>query len=271
MRATESVRLWTRAMPTLLRVGAAEAFAYRAEFIVWMFTNTMPLIMLGLWSTVAHEGPFMGFDQSEFVAYYLAAMIVRTVTGSWVVWQINDEIRTGTLSMRLLRPIHPFITYSGVHLSAIPLRSAIALPLGVILLFTAGDGHISTDPAIIAIFVASLAGAWALTYFSMLIIGALSFWVEKSVAIFDLYLGIVGVLSGYLIPLRLLPDWMQTMADLLPFKYMLGYPVELITGQYDVPAALGQLAVQWAFVAALVLGASLLWRAGVRRYEAYGA
>ena len=30
------VRLWVRAFPTLLRIGLAEALAYRAEMLVWM-------------------------------------------------------------------------------------------------------------------------------------------------------------------------------------------------------------------------------------------
>ena len=51
-------------------------------------------------------------------------------------------------------------------------------------------------------------------------------------------IGVVGVFSGYLIPLQLMPDSMQTAADWLPFKYMLGYSVELITGRYDRRAAL---------------------------------
>jgi ABC-2 type transport system permease protein len=271
MRAAGSLRLWARAAPTILRVGAAEAFAYRAEFVVWMFTTTMPLIMLGLWTTVAHEGPFAGYDSADFVAYYVAAMFVRTLTGSWVVWQMNEEIRTGYLSMRLLRPIHPFVTYSGTHVSAIPLRGAIALPFAAILLWSSAGSHVVTDPVLLAAFAGAVAGAWALVYFWMIIMGTLAFWIEKSVAVFDLYLGVVGVLSGYLIPLDLLPGWLQATAEALPFRFMLAYPVELLTGRYGRADALAMLGQQWLFVAATVALATLCWRAGVRRYEAYGA
>src|SRR5690606_3990107 len=34
------------ALPTLLRIGVAETVAYRAEFVVWMLTSTMPLVNL---------------------------------------------------------------------------------------------------------------------------------------------------------------------------------------------------------------------------------
>ena len=67
----------------------------------------MPLIMLALWSTVARDAPVGRFDQADFVAYFLATFVVRQLTGAWVAWQLSFEVRTGTLAMRLLRPLHP--------------------------------------------------------------------------------------------------------------------------------------------------------------------
>ena len=52
-----SLRAALRASPTLLRVGFAEAIAYRAEMIVWVLATTMPLVMLALWTSVASDGP----------------------------------------------------------------------------------------------------------------------------------------------------------------------------------------------------------------------
>ena len=46
-----------RALPTLVRVGFAEAVAYRAEMLVWLLSTTMPLVMLALMTAVAREGP----------------------------------------------------------------------------------------------------------------------------------------------------------------------------------------------------------------------
>lgn len=266
-----SLHVWARATPTLLRVGAAEALAYRAEFLVWMLTNTMPLVMLALWTTVAHEGPFGSYGQDTFVAYYLSALLVRTVTGTWVVWQINDEIRRGGLSLRLLRPIHPFVTYAATHVSAVPLRSAIALPIALVMLVTSARGELAGEPSLIAVFVVSLIGAWALTYFAMIVVGTLAFWVERSLSMFDLYLGISAILSGYLVPLPLLPGWLRDATDWLPFRYMLAFPVETLIGDLAPAEALRQLGVQWLFVAGLAGLAVFMWRRGVARYEAYGA
>ena len=73
-----------RAIPTLFRIGFAETVAYRGEFLIWILTTTMPLVMLALWTSVAAEAPFRGFTSEAFVAYYLATLIVRNLVGTWV-------------------------------------------------------------------------------------------------------------------------------------------------------------------------------------------
>jgi ABC-2 type transport system permease protein len=264
-----------RAYPALLRIGLAEAVAYRTEFVVWMLTTTMPLVMLALWTAVARGGVVAGdavrFGSSDFVAYYLAALIVRTVTGTWVVWEMNQEIRTGTMSLRLLRPLHPLIAYSAEHLAAVPLRALLALPVAIIMLAAAGGGHLVSDPVLVGVLFASLAGAWLIMFMSMVAIGALGMFIDKSVAVFEVWLGIFGVMSGYMIPLGLMPGWVRTVADWLPFRYMLGFPVETMIGMTTRASALRSLAVQWGYVVVFVAVALAVWRAGVKRFQAFGA
>lgn len=261
-----------RAFPTLLRIGLAEAVAYRAEFIVWMLTTTMPLVMLALWTAVAREQPFEQYGQADFVAYYLGALIIRTLTGSWVVWEMNQEIRMGTLSMRLLRPIHPFFAYSAEHIAAIPLRAAIAVPIAGIMLVATSGAKIVHDPALIAMLIPAIAGAWLIMFITMFMIGTLGLFLEKSIAVFEVWWGLFAVLSGYLVPLELMPAWVGRIAAWLPFRYMLGYPVELMIGRVgDRTEALRLLGMQWAWVGILLLCALALWRRGLRRFEAYGA
>jgi ABC-2 type transport system permease protein len=261
-----------RALPTLLRVGVAETVAYRAEFLVWMLTTTMPLVMLALWSSVAAEGPFRGYAQADFVAYYLLALIVRNLTSSWVVWQMNEEIRRGVLAMRLLRPVHPFVAYAATHLSAVPLRALVAFPVAVILLLTSAREVLTDDPVRLGLLAPSLILAWALTFALMLAIGALAFFVDKSLAVMDVYFGVFAVLSGYLLPLALLPSWLADVARWAPFRFMLAAPIELVTrADLDRAAALQLVGAQAAWATVMIVLALAVWRAGVRRFEAVGA
>ena len=60
-----SLRATLKAYPTLLRVGVAEAVAYRAEMFVWVLATTMPLISLALWNAVAREAPVGRFTAHQ--------------------------------------------------------------------------------------------------------------------------------------------------------------------------------------------------------------
>jgi ABC-2 type transport system permease protein len=265
-RLARAIRLY----PALLRIGFAEAVAYRAEFLIWILTTTMPLVMLALWSAVAREAPVGRFDSTEFVAYFLATLLTRMLTGAWVVWLLVDEIRRGVLAQRLLRPIHPVLTYSAENLAAVPLRVVFALPVALILLFSVAAERLTTDPATIAVFVASLLGAWLINFLTMVAIGALAFFIESALGVFGLWLSFHFVLSGYLVPLELFPDWLRSASEVLPFRFMVSFPVETLTGRLAAGEALALLGWQFAWVAASGTAAALAWRAGMRRFAAFG-
>jgi ABC-2 type transport system permease protein len=238
--------------------------------LVWLLSTTMPLVMLALMSAVAREGPIGRFGARDFTAYYLAALVVRLLTGAWVIWEVNFEIRQGTLAFRLLRPIHPLVAYACENVGALPLRLAAAIPIIAGVAWAGGASHVTRDPVLLVAFPLSLVGGWLITFLAMAIIGALAFRLESSGSIFEVWLGLFGVFSGYLIPLELFPAWLAQAARFLPFRYMLGFPVEMVIGLTPRPAALAELAIQWAFVLLLALVARATWRAGLRRFAAFG-
>ena len=258
-----------RALPTLLRIGVAETLAYRAEFLVWILTTTQPLIMLGLWTSVARLQPFAHYSSADFVAYFLATLIVRQLTGNWVAWQISEDIRSGQMAMRLLRPIHPFVAYAANQAAALPFRSIIALPVTVILLVSSGSGALTTDPIRLALVVPSIALAWLITFALMFAIGALAFFLTQTMAIANLYFALYSLFSGYLMPLELLGP-VAKLARWLPFRFMLSAPVELLTRTQHRDDLVRLLGAQAAWAAIALATALVLWRRGVRRFEAVG-
>jgi len=266
MSAARSVR----ALSALLRVGALEALAYRGQMLVWVLASTMPLIMLALFGAVAHEGPVGRYGEPQLVAYFLVTFIVRQLTSSWVSWQINMEVRDGTLSTRLVRPVHPLLAYAAEGAAAAPLRAVISLPVAIVLLVAVGWRELSSDGAIWLLFVASLVGAWLLSFFVSASIGALAFFMESSVKVTDVWLAVFFVFSGYLIPVALFPARIQAVLDYLPFRYQVGLPVELATGVHGRAEALALVGRQWIFVLAAGLGMRALWQRGFARFSAYG-
>ena len=76
--------------------------------------------------------------------------------------------------------------------------------------------------------------------------------------------------TGNLIPLDLFPASVQRVALLLPFRFTLSFPVELALGRLTRAHALSLLGAQAAYIAFALLITNLVWRAGLRRYAAYG-
>jgi ABC-2 type transport system permease protein len=259
-----------KAFPTLMRIGVAEVVAYRAEFLVWILTTNMPLVMLALWHAVAADGPVGRFDQPEFTAYYLGVLVVRLATSNWMAWQMSMEIRDGTLSAKLLRPINPIYAYAADHLSAVPMRILTLSPVVAIMLATSWHRVLRHDPRLVLIFAAALVGAWLLMFFAMVLLGSIAFYVDSAMGPFELWIGVYSLFSGYLIPLEVLHGWFGRPVDVLPFRFMLAFPVETLVGLLSPGEALRQLGAQWLYVVLIGVAGLRAWRAGVRRYAAFG-
>lgn len=265
-----SLRASIRAVPTMLRIGVSEALAYRAEMLVWIVSTTMPLVMLALWHAVARTAPIGRFGGDQLVAYFLSMFVVRQLTGSWVVWLINMEVRDGTLALRLLRPVHPLLAYATSSLAELPVRGLLALPLAIAALWAFAGGELTRDPWLWTAWVVSIAGAWLITLAANFAIGCLALFIESSNKVMDAWLALYFVLSGYIVPVELFPQRLRAAIDWLPFRYQLGLPVELMTGAHGHAEALALLERQWAMVAIMFGVVAFVWRRGVRRFAAYG-
>jgi len=258
------------ALPTLFRIGVAETVAYRAEFVVWMLTSTMPLINLALWTSVANEAPFAQYKSKNSARYFLSSLLVRNLTANLSAFKIGGEVRMGVLSRRLLRPIHPFIAYATSHSAALPFRSAIALPLALILLLSSGASALTTEPLQLALLLPSILLSWLITFGVMFTLGSSAFWLTQPYALVNVYFGVWTLLSGYMMPIKLLPGALGSVAEWLPFYSMLGAPVELMTRSLTHGQIAELLARQAGWAVATVMLGLAVWRQGVRHFEAVG-
>lgn len=265
-----SLRTTFRALPTLMRVGFSEALAYRAELLVWVLSTTMPFIMMALWTAVARDAPVGRYGPSGFVGYFLATFVVRQLTGAWAAWQINYEVRQGTLAMRLLRPISPLWTYATENLGAMPMRFLVAVPVAVISVLVVGPSAVPQHWWGWPLLLVSLLGGWLITFLANVCIGTMALYMESSQKVMDIWLVLFFVFSGYMFPVGITPDWMRTLTNWLPFRYQIGLPAEIMTGVHSLHETLGLVASQWIWVFLLGGIAVALWRGGLRRFAAYG-
>jgi ABC-2 type transport system permease protein len=208
------------------RVAVAGMVAYRAEMVIWILSATLPLVMLALWDAAATAGPLAGFGQTDFARYFTVTMIVRQLTGAWIVWELNYAVRSGTLSPQLLRPVNPLIYNLFETLAAIPWRLLVLIPLV--------GGLVAWRPEVVfapvwwrvPLFAFSILLAFAVAWLVQALFGMLAFWFDQAIGIFSVHFALWSFFSGYIIPMALLPDSVAKLARWLPFYSSLGAPVD---------------------------------------------
>jgi ABC-2 type transport system permease protein len=119
-------------------------------------------------------------------------------------------------------------------------------------------------------FFVALTGAWLLRFFWGLWLACLAFWATRADALLALQDALIFLLAGVVAPVALLPGPLQTLARVLPFYYMVGFPVEVLTGQISSSEAATGFVIQAAWLIVAVLIYRLVWRSGLKRYSAIG-
>jgi ABC-2 type transport system permease protein len=180
------------------------------------------------------------------------------------------EIRTGSLAQRMLRPFPPLLAHFCSNAAAVPLRVMLTMPIVIITILWLGPGIFTRDPVQLFIIPLSLAGSFTLLFLIAAAIGTLSLFWESALSIMDVWLALYMVLSGYVVPLELFPESLHRLLAWLPFASLLAFPVENALGLVDRRASLEALGIQWAWVAAAFALCWLTWRAGSRRFAAFG-
>lgn len=259
-----------RILGAMWRLGLAEAFAYRAAMLVWILTTTFPLVSLALWHSLAAQGPIGDYGRADFVAYFVAAFLIRQLTASWVVWDLSAQIASGDLSTLLMRPVHPLLHHVMLNVAALPVRMLLAVPLGLVVLVLAGGVSLAAGPALLVVPVA-VGMAWLLNLAVQTCVACLAFWVTSSTSLFEVWLGLYMVLSGYAVPTSLFPAGMSAVVRYLPFHATLGFPVELTIGRLSGPEIAMGFVMQAVWLAIFGGLALWLWRRGLRSYGAVGA
>jgi ABC-2 type transport system permease protein len=257
---------------TTMRTSIINQFQYRvAQYFYMLGMVAEPIVYLVVWTTIANEsgGEINGFTTGELAAYYIVWTLVRNMNVVFGAPFWEWRIREGRMSQELLRPLHPLhgdiAWFAGSKLALIVLWLPIAA--GLTLAFKP-----TIDPTLleVAVFFFAIWGAYLLRTMLQSTLGMLCFWTTRGAAIFDLYMTTELLLSGRLVPLPLMPDWVQTLAAFLPFQWAFFFPIDALVGDRSTAWLLGGLAMQlfWILVAFGLF--KLAWRGAIKRFSAVG-
>jgi len=238
-------------------------------FLERIFPLAIPLLA---WISIfeyAQADELAGWAQNEMVAYYILVFMIGLFTDIQFHYEMSTMVHMGTLNQWLIRPL----SFLETALSHILARIALLFIPGITALLLSFWLFPSVYASLtFSSFLNSLAVLpLTLVLFSLLsvLVGMFSFWFIKTDSIFALLMLVLEFFGGRLLPLDMLPSWLEYGSRVLPLRFGIAGPVEAILFPHTTalaPLLLGQ--TLWCL--ALVLFITLLWRAGIRRYDAVG-
>ncbi|MCX7572130.1 ABC-2 family transporter protein [Tumebacillus sp. DT12] len=262
--------LW-RVYARSMKVHWAILLEYRGDTLFYMIGSFIyPLVTLAVWLAISAGGEVGGYGQRDFILYFLAVLFVARLNGAWDTWEIETMMREGTLSSYLLRPsafIHWRIAENLVYklLYGVLMLAAwmIAWPFTDVV-------HISLDPGFLAVVIVAILLASVIAYMFQYCLAMLGFWTTRMLAIVNLMEAVGLFLSGRIAPYSFLPDWVQATQSFTPFYWLLGFPVDVITGRVSGPAVWSGLGLQVFWAVLFIALYFVLWHRGLRKYSAVG-
>ena len=267
-RLRSMVDLYTRTMT----IAVMSQFQYRVSNYVYMIGMVAePVIYLVVWSTVARAngGSVSGYTAGGLAAYYIVWTLVRNMNIVFTPYGWEQRIRQGQLSGQLLRPVHPIhydlAFFAGwkfvVILLWLPIAAVLSLPFRPTLHTSAGQ---------VAVFAVAIWGAYLIRSMFLWLLGMVTSWTTRVGALFELFFVAELLLSGRLVPMRIMPAWVRDVAGFLPFQWTFGFPIQSLVGPVTGRELLTGLGMQvlWTAIGAGLV--ALVWKRAVRQYSAVG-
>jgi ABC-2 type transport system permease protein len=255
-----------------LRTSLVLQFQYRVAMAIWMIGLIIePVIYLAVWTAVAESsGGMVGtFTAGDFAAYYILLLIVQHFTQIWHMWEYDYLIRQGILSGRMLRPIHPIHRDAAENMAYKVIMAPVAAAAVIVLILIFQPTVTVTLEGVLGFIGALILAAW-LAFMLGWAVAMAAFWTTRIMAINQMYFVAMFFFSGQIAPLELLPGVLQTAANVLPFRWMVSFPVEVFMGRLSGSDVLTGFGLQLLWIALSTGLVALAWSRGVRRYSAVG-
>lgn len=184
---------------------------------------------------------------------------------------VEQLVRSGNVVYELLRPVD----LHGLWLArALALRTAPVLLRSVPIFMLGALGVLElAGPASIAAALAFGVSLVATAFLSAALTTLLSVSMVLTISgrgVHVLTVAVVNFFSGAILPLPLLPEWIQPVAAVLPFRGLLDTPFRLYLGQLSAWEGVWAVAHQLVWVAVLVVAGRVLLARALRRAVVQG-
>jgi viologen exporter family transport system permease protein len=252
-----------------------EKLVYRFDFFLSLVTSLISMVLLVyLWRAIYANSTSLGYTREGLLTYVCLgqAFNFARIGGAQrrLLFRVNGSLRTGNIVFDLLRPTdYQAMQFSEVAGQFVAEMLLINLPAYVFALVIFGIAPPASAGAA-AGFALSLLGAFLVSFSLDFLLMILAFWTFAVQGIIYARRAAIELLAGSIIPLSLFPDWLRTIALVLPFQGLAYTPISIYLGDIRGAAIWWSFLVQLGWAVALAVLTRLVWLRALRRLVVQG-
>ncbi|MBN2100834.1 hypothetical protein JW710_02990 [Candidatus Dojkabacteria bacterium] len=246
---------------------------YRLKLIVWIISGILePIIWSVLWYVTAQESADLVMSGAEILSYYLLTALMNRITRSWTFDTLRKEIREGRYTKYLLWPKGIIGFRIGADWSDRVVTLAALLPFWFIWLFILQSKGLFevTISNIGLFFVAVILATFVRFYLDMFLAHLALFWVKLD-GLSTVYWSAYRLFGGITVPLVLLPAWAFGITKIMPFRYVVSFPIEVFQGLISNEEIIRGFIICMAWIIVEYAALQVVFRVGIKNYESVGA
>ncbi len=260
-----------------VNAGMQETATYRTNWVFWQLGNILGcFISYFLWRAIflsSENGSMNGFTMPQMIVYIFLMFLTTTLINSGGTYDIGEEIRDGSISMRLIKPVSYNATFLFQELgNKIMTVCILIIPLvaGVEVVRYRFTGKMQFHIVMFLLYFLSAIFAYLINFFFNICFGFIAFVIKYLWGANMMKNCIVGFLSGQIIPLAFLPVMAKKILLVLPFASLNYTPVMIYMGMYTGKKLLMYLGLQLLWVIFFWGLSKLLWSAAIKHLSVQG-
>lgn len=148
------------------------------------------------------------------------------------------------------------------------MNTVVALIISI--LIGAAFGYVISPVHLLYGMIASIFGNLLLFELQFLI-GCLTFWLKKVIALRDVIFNILFILGGTLLPIDMTPKIIQDIAYFTPIPFVYFTPAKIYAGQFSLEQTVRNIAGQLLWILILGVVINFVWKIGTSDKITQGA
>jgi len=256
----------------ILSLSWQKGLVYRADIALWRFRQFLNSLMsLTVWNVIFAQGnDLFGYSKDQMITYIFIAAFLQGMILATSLHGLASRVYSGEISFLLLKPITLFSYFSTEEIADKIKNVFFVIIESLVLFFLFKPVLIFPEGGQLILFIIWTMGGVILNFIFSLLFGTLGFWSPETWGPKFLFFIFADFSAGKLFPLDIMPEIIQNMLFLTPFPYLSFMQTQMFLGKLDMTQTLHHSIVLLSWIGILSFINHLLWKKGLRSYQAAG-